>query len=204
MTSSNLPAVLQVHGITASPQQLAGYLAESVASMEQGALIAAAQELPEAELEVLRSGGFDVDAGPLPQDDPIGRAAAAYSALLETALTIKAVAAALGRNESRVRQRLLERSLYGIRRGRNWLLPRFQFQVEDRQGTPAVKAVVPGIERVLPVLGPELHPVTVWRWFTAPSTELVDDAAPDKPISPRDWLLAGRDPKPVKDLARDL
>lgn len=204
MTSSNLPTVLQAHGITASPQQLAGYLAESVASMEQGALISAAQELPEAELEVLRGGGFDVDAGPLPQDDPIGRGAAAYSALLETALTIKAVAAALGRNESRVRQRLLERSLYGIRRGRNWLLPRFQFQVEDRQGTPAVKAVVPGIERVLPALGPELHPVTVWRWFTSPSTELVDDAAPDKPISPRDWLLAGRDPKPVKDLARDL
>jgi hypothetical protein len=204
VADANLQAVLRAHGITASAQQLAEYLAESVAAMEEGALIPAGQELPEAELAVLRSGGFDVDAGASRQDDPIARASAAYLALLETALTIKAVAGALGRNESRIRQRLLERSLYGIRRGRNWLLPLFQFQVEDRQGVRAVKAVVPGIERVLPALSTGLHPVSVWRWFTLPSTELVDDAAPDQSISPRDWLLAGRDPKAVADLARDL
>lgn len=204
MADANLQAVLQAHGITASPRQLAEYLAESVEAMEEGALIPAARELPEAELEVLRSGGFDVDAGPSERDDPVARASAAYSALMETALTIKAVAAALGRNESRIRQRLLQRSLYGIRRGRNWLLPLFQFQVEDREGLRAVKGVVPGIEQVFPALSPELHPVSVWRWFSSPSTELVDDRAPDKGISPRDWLLAGRDPKPVEDLARDL
>lgn len=204
MPNLNLQAVLHAHGITASAQQLAEYLAESVEAMEEGALIPAAQELPESELVVLRNGGFDVNAGPLTQDDPIARASAAYSALLETALPIRAVATALGRNESRIRQRLLERSLYGIRRGRNWLLPLFQFQVEDRQGTRAVRATVPGIGQVLPALSPELHPVSVWRWFTSPSTELVDEAAADRPISPRDWLLAGRDPKAVADLARDL
>jgi hypothetical protein len=204
MADANLQAVLRAHGIAASPRQLAEYLVESVEAMEEGALIPAVKELPESELEVLRSGGFDVDAGPSPQDDPIARASAAYSALMETALTIKAVAGVLGRNESRIRQRLLQRTLYGIRRGRNWLLPLFQFQAEDRQGTRTVKGTVPGIEQVYPALSPELHPVSVWRWFDSPSTELVDDAAPDKPISPRDWLLAGRDPKPVADLARDL
>lgn len=204
MAEVNLESVLQAHGITASPQQLAEYLVESVAAMQEGALIPAVQELPETELAVLRSGGFDVDAGPGSEDDPIARASAAYSALMETALTIKATANALERNDSRIRQRLLQRSLYGIRRGRNWLLPLFQFQVEDRQGKHAVKGVVPGIEQVFPALSPKLHPVSVWRWFTSPSTELVDEAVPDKPISPRDWLLAGRDPKPVADLARDL
>ena len=204
MADANLQAVLQAHGITASPRQLAEYLVESVEAMEEGALIPAARELPETELEVLRGGGFDVDAGPSPRDDPIARASAAYSALMETALTIKAVAASVRRNESRVRQRLLQRTLYGIRRGRNWLLPLFQFQVEAREGTRTVKGVVPGIEQVFPALSPELHPVSVWRWFTSPSTELVDDAAPDKAISPRDWLLAGRDPKPVARLARDI
>jgi hypothetical protein len=109
MAEASLQAVLQAHGITASPRQLAEYLAEAVEAMEEGALIPAAQALPEAELEVLGSGGFDVDAGPAEQDDPIARASAAYSALMETALTIKAVAAALGRNESRIRQRLLQR-----------------------------------------------------------------------------------------------
>jgi hypothetical protein len=165
-------------------------------SGEEGALISAARELPEPELAMLRSGGFDVDAGPSPEDDPIGRAAA-YSALLETALSIKAVAEGLGRNESRIRQRLLPRTLYGVRRGRNWLLPLFQFQVEERQGTRAIRTVVPNVEHVFPALSPELNPVTVWRWFTSPSTELMTDEAPDQAISPRDWLLAGRDPKPL-------
>jgi hypothetical protein len=204
MADAKLQAVLQAHGITASPEQLAEYLIESMSAMEAGALIPAAQELPEFELQVLRSGGFDVEAGPWPEDDPIARSSAAYSALMETALTIKAVAAALGRNESRIRQRLLQRSLYGIRRGRNWLLPLFQFQVEEREGIRRVKDVVPGVEQVFPALSPGLHPVSVWRWFTSPSTELVDEGAGDKSISPRDWLLAGRDPRPVADLARDL
>jgi hypothetical protein len=204
MSSSSLQSVLRAHGITASPRQLAAYVVESVDAMEEGALIPAAEELPEAELQVLRSGGFDVEAGPAPEGDPIARAVAAYSALLETALSIKAVAEGLGRNESRIRQRLLQRSLYGIRRGRSWLLPLFQFQVEDRQGVRAVKGVVPNVEQVFPALSPELHPVSVWRWFTSPSSELTTDEAPDRPVSPRDWLLAGRDPKPVAELARDL
>jgi hypothetical protein len=204
MADSNLQAVLRAHGMTASTSQLAEYLVESVEAMEEGALVPTAEELPEAEIEVLRSGGFDVDAGPLGKDDPIAQAWAVYSALLETALTIKAVAHALERNESRIRQRLLQRTLYGIRRGRSWLLPLFQFQVEEREGTRTVKGVVPGIEQVFPALSPALHPVSVWRWFTSPSTELVADEAPDKPLSPRDWLLAGRDPKPVAALARDL
>jgi hypothetical protein len=143
LADANLQVVLQAHGITASPRQLAEYPAEALEAMEEGALIPAARELPEAELEVLRSGGFDVDAGPSDQDDPIARASAAYSALMETALTIKAVAAALGRNESRIRQRLLQRSLYGLRRGRNWLLPLFQFQVEEREGHAPSRASSP-------------------------------------------------------------
>lgn len=204
MADASLQLVLQAHGITASPRQLAEYVFESVEAMEQGALIPAALELPESELEILRDGGFDVDAGPSSADDPIARASAAYSALMETALTIKAVATALERNESRIRQRLLQRTLYGIRRGRNWLLPLFQFQVENASGIRTVKGVVPGIEQVFPVLSPALHPVSVWRWFTSPSTELVDDAAPERPISPRAWLLAGRSPQSVADLARDL
>lgn len=87
MVDTSLQAILQAHGITASPRQLAEYLVESVESMEEGALVPATRELPEAELEMLRSGGFDVDAGPSPRDDPIARASAAFSALMETALT---------------------------------------------------------------------------------------------------------------------
>lgn len=204
MADRSLRAALRAHGITATPRELAAFVAESVEAMQEGALIRAAEELPGAELALLQSGGFDVDVGPSPEDDPIARAAAAYAALLQTALTIKEVATALDRNESRVRQRLLKRTLYGIRQGRSWRLPLFQFQVGERQGTRAVQGVVPGIEQVFPALSPEVHPVALWRWFTSPSTELVADEVPEKPLSPREWLLAGRDPKAVARLARDL
>ena len=204
MADTKLQAALRAHGITASPRELAAFVAESVAAMEEGALIRAADELPAAELAVLRSGGFAVDEGASPDDDPIARTAAAYAALLQTALTIKAVANALGRNESRIRQRLLQRTLYGLHQGRTWRLPLFQFQVEGRDGVRTLKGVVPSIEQVFPALSPELHPVAVWRWFTSPSSELVAGEATDKPVSPRDWLLAGHDPKPVANLARDL
>jgi hypothetical protein len=203
MSASNLQTVLRAHGVTSTPDELAEYVAESVAQMEAGALVPATADLPEVELALLRRGGMDVDGPPTPDDDPIARAAAAYAALLETALSIKAVASALGRNESRIRQRLLERSLIGIRRGRGWFLPLFQFQVEMREDQRVVRAPVPGIERVFPHIGRELHPVAVWRWFTTPNSELVAEDG-DEPLSPRDWLASGRPWGPVADLARDL
>jgi hypothetical protein len=203
MTQATLQAELQSHGITASADKLAGFVAEAVAAMEVGALMPAASELPESELEVLRGGGFEVSVGALSGDDAIARAAATYSALLATAFTIKQVAQALQRNESRIRQRLLQRTIYGVRHGRGWLLPRFQFQIEAQGAGHVVTAMVPGIERVFPLLDPELHPVSVWRWFTSPSTELVAEQS-TQALSPRDWLLAGHELASVMNLARDL
>ena len=203
MSYPSLQTALKAHGVTATAEEFAAYVVESLAQMEEGTLVPAAAELPQAELALLRAGGFDVDGPPSPGEDPIGRAAAAYSALLETALSIKSVAAALGRNESRIRQRLLERSLIGIHRGRGWLLPLFQFQVEDQGGQRLVRAVVPGVERVFPHLGRDLHPVGVWRWFTTPNTELVPEDG-DEPLSPRAWLESGRPWGPVADLASGL
>jgi hypothetical protein len=203
MSYPSLQTALKAHGVTATADELAGYLAESVAWMEEGALVPAATELPEAELALLRRGGFDVDGAPTPGKDPIAQAAASYAALLETALSIKAVAAGLGRNESRIRQRLLERSLIGIRRGRGWLLPLFQFQMEQCGDQCVVRSTVPGVERVFPHLAPGLHPVAVWRWFTTPNTELVPEDG-DDPLSPRAWLESGRPWGPVASLAQDL
>jgi hypothetical protein len=203
MSQSSLQYAFASRGITAGAVELADYVTEAIAQMEEGALIPAVEDLPAAELAVLRSGGFVVERGPVAGEDPLARAAAAYAALLETALTIKVVAQALGRNESRIRQRLLERSLIGIRRGRGWLLPRYQFQVQEQDGQPVVRALVPGIEQVFPRLSPELHPVALWRWFSSPSTELVPEDE-DAPLSPRDWLIAGRDPAMVARLAAGL
>src|SRR5919109_4011374 len=118
------------------------------------------RELTAAETEVLLRGGFDLDPLPLDAAHPIVRAAAAYAALLGSSLSVAQAAARLGVAESRVRQRLGERSLYGIKQPSGWRLPVFQF--EDR-GT------IPGVERVLPCLDPALHPLTVVGWFGTPN-----------------------------------
>ena len=203
MAQATFQAALRAHGITASTNELAEFVAESVEAMEKGALVPAASELPESEIEVLRGGGLEVFEGAGAEDDPIARASAAYSALLATGFTIKDVARALQRNESRIRQRLLQRTIYGIRRSRGWLLPRFQFRVEKKGTDHVVTGMVPGIEQVFPLLDPELHPVSVWRWFTSPNTELVEEQSAQA-LSPRDWLLAGHELMPVMNLARDL
>jgi hypothetical protein len=85
----------------------------------------------------------------------------------------------LGVDDSRVRQRLAERTLYGIKLRSGWRLPLFQF--DDGQA-------VPGIDVVFPCLDPGLHPVAVYQWFTTPAPDLLLD---DQPVSPRDWLRAG-------------
>ncbi len=105
------------------------------------------------------------------------------------------VARLLGVDDSRVRQRLTKRSLYGIKLPDGWRLPAFQFD-PARPGR-----LVPGIGRVLPRLDPALHPVAVYRWFTLPNVDLVLD---DTPVSPLDWLRSGGDPTEVAALAADL
>ncbi len=120
------------------------------------------------------------------------RTIARYAALLAGSRTVGEVAALLGVDESRVRQRLAARTLYGIKRGRDWLLPDFQF---ERAGE------VPNIGVVLPRLSSELHPVAVATWFTLPNPDLVIEG---EPVSPRDWLRSGGAARSVATLAAAL
>jgi len=151
-------------------------------------------ELTPAEVAVLESGGADFTPLPADQDDPQLAAAVEYAALLATGLTVEDAAGLLGVHQTRVRQRLTARTLYGLRDGNVWRLPRFQFEGSR---------VVPGAERVFPALSPNAHPVEVARWFTGPDPDLV--VGPDEtPVSPRDWLAGGRDPAEAARLAAEL
>jgi hypothetical protein len=75
------------------------------------------REFTEEEIVVLNEGGLDLapwEVGP----DPLSRTAAKYVALLASALTTKEAAGVLEVGESRVRQRLGEGTLYGVKAGR--------------------------------------------------------------------------------------
>lgn len=154
------------------------------------------RELAEAENRLLDEGGFPVSR-PESQSSPgveVSALAGSYARMCAQALTTKEVAELLQVQPSRIRQRLGERSLFGIEKEDHWVLPRFQF--ENGQA-------VPGIGKVLRILDKALHPVTVERFFATPQPELYAEEV-GRDLTPGEWLRAGYDPAPVVQLARDL
>ena len=123
--------------------------------------------------------------------DPLMHSVADYMALLETSLTTADAARYLKVDVSRVRQRLRERSLYGIEYDGERRLPRFQFER---------KQVLPGLREVISALPEGLNPLDVAEWFLSPNPDLELEKQ-DPPSSPRDWLLKGENVAAVVKLA---
>ena len=152
-------------------------------------------ELATAELDALRSVGAFKDGGVVGADnDPLIGSQAQYMALLEESLSAAEAAKLLRVDVSRVRQRLRERSLFGLEYEGSWRLPRFQFER---------RLVIPGLAQVLQALPSDLFPLDVVDWFLLPDPELQSDSDAT-PLSPREWLLSGRAVETVARLARDL
>src|SRR6266705_29015 len=98
-----------------------------------------ASTLTEPEEAALRKGGVK----PVSDEEALlvdAQAAAAYQHLRATSLGVDEAARRLGVNPSRVRQRLAERSLYGLKDGSTWMLPAFQFLADG---------LVPGVDVVV-------------------------------------------------------
>jgi hypothetical protein len=124
--------------------------------------------------------------------DPLAQSIADYMALLDTSLTTGQAAKYLKVDPSRIRQRLRERSLYGIDYDGEKRLPRFQFER---------RKVIPGLADTLARLPLQLSPLDVTEWFLSPNPDLeLQDRS--VPISPREWLLSGRAVEDVVALAR--
>ena len=144
------------------------------------------------EASVYQRGMGDLEPSPERAIRALSRSAASFALLLHTSLSTAEAARLLGVNESRIRQRLSDRTLYGLKDQDGWHLPRFQFM----EG-----GAVPGIAAIFPHLPAAIDPVAVENWFTSPNWELVHRG---KPLSPRDWLANGGDPADVAALARLL
>jgi hypothetical protein len=99
-------------------------------------------------------------------------------------------------NPSRLRQRLssANRTLYGIKDGRAWRIPKFQFS----RGK-----LVRGIGEVLPRIRADAHPLAVRNWFTTPHQDLVVGAS-GRRITPLEWLSSGRSPADLAALAEEI
>lgn len=121
-----------------------------------------AAELSAAELTALFGvGAFKNDVPVTADSDPLLRSQAQYMALLEESLSAAEAAKLLRVDVTRVRQRLRERSLYGLEYEGAWRLPRFQFER---------RLIIPGLAQVLKGLPPGLFPLDVLDWFSASGT----------------------------------
>lgn len=180
--------------VDVAPTDLDQALAEALDRQKLLAWPRGDSALPEGEVEILRSGGFDLSARRRGAADPLAQGLARHAALVKTALTVGRAAAHLGVSEGRIRQRLGKRELFGVAFGREWRLPAFQFTEEGE---------VPGWAFVAPRLPAEFSAVELDAWFTSPNADLCV-GEDETPLSPRDWLCAGRPVKAVALLAAAL
>jgi hypothetical protein len=134
-------------------------------------------------------------------EDPVAFAQAAADIVAHTALLINTaytgpqVAALLGINESRVRQRRLAGALWAIESDGNWLYPAIQFEVNVKTGKPDRQ--IRGLERVFQGLPAGLHPTAVAGLLRTPQMELQVDG---RPRSILEWLRSGGPVEPVLEL----
>jgi len=151
-----------------------------------------AEELTDSESQKLREGGFPIKAKANLR--PIEERVAEYITLVNSSLSTHEAASRLGVNTSRIRQRLISspRTLYGIRKNGEWMLPAFQF---EKTG------LVPNIDKVIARLDPKLDPVAAKRWLKKPNSDLIQGG---EEVSPLDWLRQGLSWESVADLAEDL
>jgi hypothetical protein len=195
---ASAPAFLHAHGIRVAPEALDSMVREAIERLPRTLYrLDPRPDLTEAEAAVLESGGFVLEPANLGSDDPLARSAAEYAALLNGSLSTQAFAERLGVDPSRIRQRLTSEppSLYGIRLHAGWVIP--EFQLDGSQ-------LLPGLGDVVARLDPELHPLSVYRWFTLPNPDLEAESIPGPRLSPRDWLRLGLPAERVAEMAADL
>jgi uncharacterized protein YifE (UPF0438 family) len=192
-------AYLYAHGIRVAPETLDVMVQEAVDRMRRTLYRSDPRaDLTAAEAEALRRGGFNLEPLDLGADDPLVQTAAEFAALLKESLPTAAAAERLGVDPSRIRQRLTSQppTLYGIRLESGWVVPELQFDGSK---------LIPGIAEVVARLDPELHPMSVFRWFTTPNPDLaLEGEEGSRTLSPRDWLRLGLPVQAVADLAADL
>ncbi|MFC9553865.1 hypothetical protein ACFTWF_23745 [Rhodococcus sp. NPDC056960] len=135
----------------------------------------AAPALSEHDAALLDDAGF--------VDDPAAATAARVDRdirmqeLVHGSLSIAEAADRLGVTSARIRQRLGEGTLWAFSSGRNRLLPPAQF---------TDTGAVPHLDRVLPLLAKDLHPLTVQALLTHPQPSLIVEG---RPVSIVAWLI---------------
>ncbi|MTD57363.1 DNA-binding protein [Amycolatopsis pithecellobii] len=151
-----------------------------------------AQFFSAAQREALTDVGLDLSPHHEHEPDYRARSVAAQAVLAESALTVTAAARRLGIDPSRVRHRLAARRLAGWKDQSGWRLPAWQF---------TDGGVLPGLDAVLAAVPADEPALVVAAFMSSRQDDLL---IAGEAVAPREWLLAGGDPRPVAALASTL
>ncbi|GAB3299776.1 hypothetical protein [Parasphingorhabdus pacifica] len=132
-----------------------------------------------SERQALSAAGLDLTPLDSEEFDPRARTVAEQAVLRDTALSVNQAADRVGVDSSRIRHRISNGHLVGWKDRGGWRLPAWQFTDDD---------VLPGLETVLAAM-PADQPALVLANFMTTQQEDLDLA--ERPVSPREWLMAG-------------
>ncbi|MBA3780157.1 MAG: hypothetical protein H0X16_12840 [Chloroflexi bacterium] len=148
--------------------------------------------LTELEVRELREIGLNPVTDTEGSREATRSATAKMTAIFADSLTVEDAAERMRLNQSRLRQMLLDRSLYGIKADGEWRVPAFQFSGERQ---------VRNLGSVLRATPRNLHPVELFNWLVRPNPALRIDG---RPVAPLAWLESGGDPGPVAAIGAEL
>jgi excisionase family DNA binding protein len=160
----------------------------------QQATLAPARALSVGERDALAAVGLLPDAHTAADAEAARQNALnAFFLVFQTALTTAEAAKLLGKDPSRIRQRVREGSLLALAGGGEIRLPQAQFHQN---------AEIPGLGAVLRALPKGIDTLEALSWLDAANPDLPD--AQGRPSSPRDYLLRSGDVAPVRAAAEGL
>lgn len=146
------------------------------------------------ELEVLEAVGMLPDAGTADDADAArGEALNVFFHVFQSARTTVEVAQWLGKDPSRIRQRVREGTLLALMSSGELRLPALQFHEN---------AEVPGLGQVLRALPKGVDTLEALSWLATPTPDLADRRGASR--SPRDYLLQTGDTASVIEIAKGL
>ncbi len=192
MTTTTVAGLLDEFGVTSSESDFVSALRAALAREPRAGTVT----LSTAEEAVLaeHSGVDPLAAVALgePKHVAVDRARIEFD-LLRRSYTVGDVAAKWGVDTSRIRHRVRNHALYGVRVGRALRLPEWQFDDDLRP--------LPGLAALVEALPEGMHPREVEGFMTTPQDDL---RLRGRKVSPRDWLLSGGSAEQVRTHAADL
>jgi len=189
--SPALETVLAKAGLQVSPDEFLALVSDAARRLAPPHPEPASYFTPDQQ-SALADVGLDLSPVAAGDARPRTRTVVAHAVLRDSALTVADAARQLQVDTSRIRHRLGVGRLVGWKDRGSWRLPAWQF---------AGSGVLPGLETVLAEIPSDQPALVVAAFMTTPQEDLPVDG---EPATPREWLLAGGDPRHVAALASAL